>query len=286
MRLIVQSIDKKKKIFYCILNQRREAFYLSNKLAKVFLPILEPYVLIDFEVGEKKIKKQGKTTTFVYPVTYFNYIEKLNPKIILYDLNTLRKDMKRVLDQYEYFLFLDCEMTMPGYKKGKFIPEIIQVGYILADKYKNVILDEGYYIKPLDEESINKRTVKFLNLDVEKFNNEAKDYHVFYEKLSSIINKYQPKIVVWGKNDVQAINYSYHLHKKEPLTYAHHFIDLLKLHKDYFNLSNDIKLFDAYKTYYGVTEQLNQEHNARTDAIVTKDVFDAFLIHMSESVEK
>ncbi|HHW80058.1 MAG TPA: hypothetical protein GX742_04540, partial [Acholeplasmataceae bacterium] len=53
------------------------------------------------------------------------------------------------------------------------------------------------------------------------------------------------------------------------------FVDLLKLHKDYFNLRNDVGLFKAYETYY--EKNAEQVHDAKADAKITKKVFDAFL---------
>ena len=92
------------------------------------------------------------------------------------------------------------------------------------------------------------------------------------------LKKYNPKLVVWGKNDLSALNDSYVLHDKDKLTSDENFIDLLKLHKDYFNLKDDLGLFKAYKTYYDVA--FSQAHDAKDDALVTKYVFDAFLEYM------
>ena len=65
----------------------------------------------------------------------------------------------------------------------------------------------------------------------------------------NILDTYRPKMVVWGKNDIVALNESYKLHDLLPLTNEYDF-DLLTLHKDYFNLNQDIGLFKAYETYF------------------------------------
>lgn len=280
MKLFIHSINKKRRLFYCIVNNKKTAFYLANRLAKTFFPILEVEQLVDFVVGEQIQRKSADETINVYPVLYFNQITSLEPNRILYDLKSLRKDMKKVLTKYDKFLFVDFEMTMPGYRRGRFIPEIIQIGMIVSDKSGKVYEDMGYYVLPKDNNAINKRTTKFLNLDEMSFFGKAKPYHVFYHDLKRIMDEHDPVIVVWGKNDIQALDYSYKINEVEPLTHKKGFIDLLKLHKDYFNLANDIRLFDAYTKYYVVKEELIQEHNARTDAIITKDVFDAFLNQM------
>jgi len=279
MKTFIHDIDEKKKLFYCIINRKKEAFYLSNRLAKTFFPILKTHQLVEFEVKNQVTKKFNGNLVKVYPVSYFREIIDLKPRRVLYDLNQLRKDMKKVLKQYKYFLFLDLEMSMPGYGETKFVPEIIQAGYVLSNKKGQVLADEGYYIKPKNDHAINKRTIKFLKLDEELFHNTAKSYKYFYEGLKEIINQFHPQIVVWGKNDIQALNFSYEINDVQPITKEKMFIDLLKLHKDYYNLQNDLGLFDAYKQYYQ-TDLLEQDHDARTDAVITKDVFDAFLASM------
>lgn len=280
MKTFIHSTNPKQKIFYAVVNNKKEPFYLPNRLAKVFLTILKKGILVDFEVG-KPIKRQlNQRQVDVYPVSHFNLIMQLKPKRVIYNLNALRLDMKRVLKKYKYFLFLDLEMTMPGYKPGPHTPEIIQAGYVLSDKKGEVIKDNGYFIRAIGENAINKRTIKFLDLDENKYYGKAIDYDLFYQDLQSIITTYKPQIVTWGKNDIQALNISYSMHKLKPLTTDKQFIDLLKLHKDYFNLPNDIGLFDAYKKYYKPEEELIQDHDARMDAIITKDVFDAFIEQM------
>ncbi|MBN3490701.1 hypothetical protein JV173_04140 [Acholeplasma equirhinis] len=279
MKTFIHDIDEKKKLFYCIINRKKEAFYLSNRLAKTFFPILKVNQLVDFEVKDLQVRKFEGHPMKVYPVSYFKEIINLKPKRVLYDLEQLRKDMKKVLKKYKYFLFLDLEMSMPGYGPEKFIPEIIQAGYVLSNKAGDVLVDEGYYIRPKHDSAINKRTIKFLKLDEEHFFNTAKTYKYFYEGLKEIVSKFKPQIVVWGKNDIQALNFSYEINHMQPLTKENMFIDLLKLHKDYFNLQNDLGLFDAYKQYY-LTDLEDQSHDARTDAIITKDVFDAFISQM------
>ena len=98
----------------------------------------------------------------------------------------------------------------------------------------------------------------------------------------TIINKYHPKIVVWGKNDIQAIQASYKLHNKKALTKSTDFVDLSKLHKDYFNLRDDLGLFKAYETYYKKAKE--QIHSAKEDAKITKNVFEAFITYINSDI--
>ena len=275
MKKIVWSIDSKRKVFYIIIEGRKVGFYLSNRLAKTFFIYLRKGVLVDFELAPK-MKKIDKFS--FYQVAHFNRIISLRPHFVHYDLSALRQDMHDVLSKYKYFLFIDFEMTMPGFHDVLFRPEIIQVGYVLAEARGPILEESGYYVLPKERMTLSKRTKKFLNLDEEQFFAHAVPYFNFYDKLKKIIDLYHPKLVVWGKNDLSALSDSYQIHETEKLTADSDFIDLLKLHKDYYNLKDDLGLFKAYKTYYEV--EYDQEHDAKDDALVTKYVFDAFLDYM------
>ena len=183
--------------------------------------------------------------------------------------------MSDTLHNNKYFIFLDFEMTMPGYNNIGFVAEIIQVGYVISKANNEIVHQDGYYVRPHKDKKLSNRTIRFLNLDLDEFFNNAISYSEFYKKLKKVIARYNPKFVVWGKNDISALNDSYVINKKASLTKDKGFIDLLKLHKDYFNLANDVGLFKAYKEYYDVS--FKQEHDAKDDAAITKYVFDAFL---------
>lgn len=275
MRKLIWSIDKKHKVFYLIIEGRKIGFYLSNRLAKTFFSYLGQGVMVDFAVYDsyKKIGNQN-----CIQVAYFNQIISLNPYRVYYDLFALRQEMKSVLANNQYYLFIDFEMTMPGYLPEQFQAEIIQVGYVLAKAQGEIEHAEGYYVLPKDAKTLSKRTKKFLKLDEEKFFEEALPFQTFYDKLQNIIKTYRPKFVIWGKNDLTALNASYKMHRKKRLTTDKQFIDLLKLHKDYYNLKDDLGLFKAYKAYYQKDEI--QDHNAMDDALMTKYVFDSFVEQM------
>jgi sporulation inhibitor KapD len=275
MKKIIYDINFKDKIFYLIYQGKKTGFYLTNKLSKTFFQYLRKGVLVDFEITPKT-KKIGNVK--YYQVAFFNQIVSLNPYYVHYDLEKLRKEMKEILLLDRYYLFIDFEMTMPGYIPKDFKPEIIQVGYTLSKPKEDIIRSDGYYILPKESRSLSRRTRKFLKLDEETFFNIARPYEDFYNELKEIIKKYKPKLVVWGKNDLSALNDSYLINEKPKLIEDYDFIDLLKLHKDYYNLKDDLGLFKAYKTYYEV--DFDQLHDAKDDALITKYVFDAFLDYM------
>ena len=143
------------------------------------------------------MKKMGYM--YYYQVAHFNQIIRLNPYQVHYDLFRLRNEMKDLLIQNRYYLFIDFEMTMPGYRDQIFRPEIIQVGYVLAKNKMNAVLKDGYYVLPKENRTLSKRTKRFLNLDEETFFAEALPYDHFYNQLAHIMKTYHPKLVVWGK---------------------------------------------------------------------------------------
>jgi len=272
MKRIIYDIDAKKKVFYLVLGNEKVGFYLTNRLSKKFFPYLKKGILIDFDITERS-KRIGN---YKYKqVAHFNQITSLVPHVVYYDLNKLRKSMSDTLHNNKYFIFLDFEMTMPGYNNIGFVAEIIQVGYVISKANNEIVHQDGYYVRPHKDKKLSNRTIRFLNLDLDEFFNNAISYSEFYKKLKKVIARYNPKFVVWGKNDISALNDSYVINKKASLTKDKGFIDLLKLHKDYFNLANDVGLFKAYKEYYDVS--FKQEHDAKDDAAITKYVFDAFL---------
>lgn len=272
MRHLIYEVSTNKDLFYCIVDGRKVGFYLTRNLASIFSQHLKRGYLVDFEIN-KQTKVINKTK--YYQVNHFNKILSLNPHVLLYDINDLRRDMKEVISKYKYYLFLDFEMTMPGYKKGPFQAEIIQFGGLLTDNKGNKILDRNYFIQP--NKKISVRTIKFLKLDMDLFRASAKSYEYFYLDLKDIINTYQPKIVVWGKNDILALKDSYRIHKLLPLTSDYNFFDLLTLHKDFFNLNQDLGLFKAYQTYFPHLDIEPQIHDAKDDAKVTKAIFFEFI---------
>ena len=106
MRIFIHSTNAKQKIFYGVINNKKETFYLPNRLAKVFLTILKKGILVDFEVTSPVQRLVDDHTVNVYPVSHFNLIMQLKPKRILYDLKQLRVDMKQVLKKISTFFIL------------------------------------------------------------------------------------------------------------------------------------------------------------------------------------
>lgn len=272
MRKLIYEFDEQNKIIYVLEKRRKKAYHLTLRLFKLFSRHLKKGVLIDFETGNKRITKGVLTQN----IRYFNQIVSLVPYQVIYDLESLRENMVEVLNNHEYYLFLDFEMSMPGYDASvKFTPEIIQAGFVLSKAFEAPIIKDSFYLQTHSKLVLSRRAIKFLNINQETYDQKARPFLELHLKLKKIYQKYRPKIVIWGKNDETVFMDTYKNYKLKPFLNHFDFMDLLKLHKDYYNLENDIGLFKAYKMYFN--DDLDQAHNAYEDALITKHVFDGFL---------
>ncbi len=273
MKSVIKEYNEKLNTFKVIIEDKEKYFYLTKKDAKKYEEMLFSGAFVDFEVStqEKKIDKISYTR-----VTHFNKIGFFTERglKITFDNNLIKEEIIKVMWRFKHYLFIDIEMSMPSYyHTGTHQAEIVQVGYLLTDKNLNVIKKADYYLKPSNGRFVSKRTLKFLNVKREVFN-DAKEYDYFYEDLKGMLKTYKPKIVVWGKNDILVLKDSYKINKKDALTTSRSFIDLLKIHKNYFNLKDDLGLFKAYETYYN--KSLPQSHDAYEDAKIMLEVFKYF----------
>ncbi|MDP3129790.1 MAG: exonuclease domain-containing protein, partial [Bacillota bacterium] len=172
-------------------------------------------------------------------------------------------------------LFVDFEMSMPPFKYNPdFLSELIQCGMILCDDAGNVIEQHSTFIKPFMFPEITDRTRKFLKITQSAINNGV-EFPEFHDQLDQIVTLFRPMIVVWGQNDIIELRKAALYHRLPDITKKAQFVDLLKIHKNYFGLKNDVGLFNAYKVYADVDPE-KQAHDALEDATVTRIVFDGF----------
>lgn len=268
---VIHSAYVDDKIFSMKIKGKIEYFYLQNSLMKKFNKYLHKGRFVSFVCNED-VKKIGKINC--YTVDHFNKIIRKSrfKSEIYYDLEIIRTGIKNFFNSFDNVMFLDLEMTMQDYyPNSEFVPEVIQAGLLVCDKNKNTLIDKSFYIKPTKFKKISKRTYKFLNITNDAFEN-AITYNEFYYELKGIIDKYNPYILVWGKNDILVLKNSFVINDKNPLELR--FVNLLQIIKNYYNLKNDLGLFKALKMFKGI--EFNQAHDALDDAIVTKEVFYAF----------
>lgn len=268
----IHSLDLDNRLLTMKNKNKIEYFYLQNGLIKKFQRYLDEKVFIEFDCNG-----DGDVYNNVYArkINYFIRIFKNTPhnREMFYDLSIIRSGVKDLLYNQNNIMFLDLEMTMQSFDSPKdFKSEIIQAGFLITDRLGNDLERKNYYIKPTLFPKLNKRTLKFLSLNEEDVDNGL-SFNEFYNEFKSVLEKYKnPSIVVWGKNDILALKACYEINKLEPL--KPNYINLLQVHKNYYNLKNDLGLFDAYKKYTG--EDLDQEHDALVDAFMTKNVFFEF----------
>ena len=299
---IIHSIDVENRLLTMKSRNKIEYFYLQNGLLKKFQRYLRPNTFVEFDYNENQDRCAN---VLAYKVNFFIRIfRKVGFRVeVFYDLSIIRSGVKNLLSNLDNIMFLDLEMTMQSFDSPKeFKSEIIQAGYLITDNKGNDLERKNYYIKPTLFPKLNKRTIKFLNIDDEVLTNEENNsnkndsnensnsnendlnsneedvnngmsFNEFYNEFKDILIKYNnPSIIVWGKNDILALKSCYEINGLTPLT--PNFINLLQVHKNYFNLKNDLGLFNAYKNYTG--KDLDQEHDALVDAFMTKNVFFEF----------
>ncbi len=210
--------------------------------------------------------------TDVYEVSRKNSLANA----IFYNKNTINKSLKEILNSLNNILFLDLEMTMPEYhQSGHYSSEIIQAGFYLTDSDFNRIYENTYYISPKKSKKLSQRTIDFLKISQDKFSDECIKYKEFYNVFKGILEKYQPTIIVYGKNDMIALDNSYVLNNLPSLKEECRFINLNSILKQFYSLKSDPGLFKLYEYFYNTDE--TQLHDALDDAYVTYLVFRAFL---------
>jgi sporulation inhibitor KapD len=179
-------------------------------------------------------------------------------------------------------MFIDLEFTMPPYNYQHnnatelFYSEIIEYGIYIEDSLGNGIDSAKGFIRPKCELGINERTCEFVHVSKEKLKN-APYYSNFYDTLNDFIMCYQPTIYIWGKNDYLMIDKSYKLYNVKPITERKNFINLMQIMKNYFNLKDDIGLYNAFDLLGSPTPMATQDHDAYHDTLATVELFHLFL---------
>mgnify|MGYP002639359646 CR=1 FL=1 len=266
-------IDEEERIIGLKVKDRQSFFYLQRSLLNKIGKYLELSRFIQFVIeDEPRIYKKTKVYTVEYIVKIMAIRYRKN--IVYYDIKNIKNGTKHLINNLKTKMFLDLEMSMHPYKVDKnFTQEIIQVGFYLVDENNKIIEEYNQLIKPKLHPKLTKRTLKFLEITQDDLNGGI-EYSVFYNHFKHLIEAYNPAIIVWGRNDFLALRDSYKVNGFPTLKFKTRYINLLKLHKNYFNLKNDLGLFNAYKCYSNIENP--QAHNALEDAKVTFEIFEGF----------
>ena len=277
MRTIISGrifyIDEEERIIGMKVKDRQSFFYLQRALFNKISKYLEITRFIQFVI-EDEPRMYRKTK--VYTVDYILKIMAIRYRknIVYYDIKNIKKGTKELINNLDTKMFLDLEMSMHPYNVDKnFTQEIIQVGFYLVDKDNNIIEEYNKLIKPTLHKKLTKRTLKFLKITQDEID-KGIEYVEFYNHFKRLVKEHKPAIIVWGRNDFLALRESYRINRLPSLKKKTRYINLLKLHKNYFNLKNDLGLFNALKLY--TDENGQQIHNALEDAKATFDIFNGF----------
>ena len=251
-------------------------FYFQNRQMNTFKRYLYQDNWIELEYDENYLSRKGQY--LAYRVSYVYKLEAIGKydHITYYDKNILNNSLHKFLSNLGNTMFLDLEMTMPSYTfKGKgFITEVIQAGIEICDNDLNIIHKYSNYIKPKINKQLSKRAEDFLGISSTDFYDRAIEYESFYNSFNEMIYKYDPAIVVFGKNDQLVLNESYDINNLPSLVNKTRYINLCQLIKNYYELKNDPGLFKLFGVYYDNSEI--QIHDALSDSEVTRLVFLAF----------
>ena len=251
-------------------------FYFQNSQMNTFKRYLYQGNWIDLEYDDSKTVRKGAYNA--YPVSYLYRIEALGrfDRVIYYDKVMINRSLNKFLNSLDNIMFLDLEMTMPSYSfRGKgFKTEMIQAGLVVVNHEGKELYRYSNYVKPKLTTHLTKRVEDFLGITSEDFYKAAIDYNSFYNDFKGILSKYNPTIVVFGRNDILVLNESYIINGVKSLKNKTRFVNLCQLIKSYYELRNDPGLFKLYKLYYENDDV--QVHDAFDDCEATKQVFLAF----------
>jgi len=270
---IVKTLPKK-RIIKVQGKNRIHYLYMSRKLFKDFGPYFfyKPYVFIN--ANDEK-KQYGNY--FCHEINFFNKIvhSAKKEKKVYYNLSTIRKGVRNLLLNTKNKMFLDLEYSLPSYYQTMtHIAEIIQYGIVVEDETGNIIFEDSALVKPRKRYSLNRRTLKFIGKKKEDFAH-ACSYVEFYKIIKWCIDKYDAKIIAWGRNDILALETSFTLNHIDALEIRNRYINLMQVIKNYYNYKIDLGLFNTYRELSGVSTE-PQRHDALEDALIVREIYRIF----------
>lgn len=256
-----------------------EFFYLQPRFVKQFRNFLYSGVFVCFTCDDKKFKMRNRLVSRVIAFEkIFN--NRYHRRFSYFDQKVNRQNLLHKINQYQYRLFLDLEMTIERSRYEK--EEIVQVGAILVDKNDKEIFSFNHYLKPTNINNISQRTLQFLNIDKSKIK-KGYSYLKFSEIFRKLILKYKPCVIVWGNNDKNALEKSYNINKISPIFFTEDFINLQQLLKLYYNFNYELGLFTTAKIFN--IKCGTQIHNAYEDAKITRLIFNQFYFYANNSID-
>ena len=268
----IHQILKRERIISIVINSRLEYFHMTNRFMKDFKAYLfkKPYVFMEVQddyiiYGTYKCREINHFIKIVQPTRKGNEV--------YYDISVIQDGVKSLINKPHNRLFIDLEFSlMSPLSRG--VSEIVQYGFILEDENGNMIMEDSALVKPQNKRALNIKTLLFLSRSLEDFDN-ACEYIEFYQLLSNIIDKYDPKIYAWGQNDILALENSFKLNHLKPLDIRNRYINLMHVIKNYYSYKQEKGLFSTYQEMTH-TEETSQIHDALEDALIEREIFYMF----------
>ncbi|MGI6392704.1 MAG: exonuclease domain-containing protein [Candidatus Izemoplasmatales bacterium] len=271
---LLHGVDEVNRLIAIKTKRKIDYYYLARSMFADFMAYFRPgiYVFLQIQKSPRIYKRHRVRNVLNIEKIMEPYGQK--PKLY-YDISLIKSGISAILNTKKPKLFLDFEMSMPPYRNYQnFVSEIIQIGLVLIDEEEKIIEEFSAFIKPKLFSKISERTAKFLSVSQAEID-AGIAYQEVHDLLKRIQRMYRPMVFVWGKNDELELAKMNRLYELDDFTRKMQFIDLLRLHKTYFGLKNDLGLFNAYKAYKGV-DLTKQKHDAFQDASVTLAVFSCF----------
>lgn len=246
-------------------------FYITPKHLEQVKKQLKPGDFLQFSYNPMEFK--------IGQATYFAITSiKTDPRKNAPNPNQVKNELKQTINlllDSAFYAFLDLEFSMSGpeYRGMKFVPEIIQCGLIIADSEGNLVEKFSAYVKPSIFPNLSYKTQEFLKI-TENVVSYGISYQEFYGYIKEVIARYNPLFIVWGVSDGFILENSYLINKVDPLFENNQLIDLQRIHRQYYQIGQDIGLYNAIKSYD--LECGLQIHDAIVDALVLHNIFYKF----------
>ncbi len=272
---LIYDIELNNRIFSIKEGNNLKYFYCSNGLMRKFKKYLFEGILVSFVCEDKEVVKNN---VLVHQVNFFKEIDSVYKfgMVKHYSKPRISSELKEFVNKLNNLMFIDLEMTMPGYNAPKdFLIELIQASYIITDKDFNAITKTNLHILPTINKFLSDRCTEFLNITYDELQFKGVPFKKFYNQFKKDILKYNPTIIIFGKNDKLFLESSYKTNGVASLSQYTRFVNLSQLLKNYYELSQDPGLFKSYELMYK-TELPAQKHDAFEDAYYTYLVFKKF----------
>lgn len=289
MKLYGKVLDTipKYRIVIIEANRRHIYLYFQRKDFKEFGPYFFDHPYLFVEVNDEK-RIQGAYAC--YEVTSFlrivqpSYYNKVTKRTVFYDSETIKRGVKELLNKPHNKMFIDLEFTMPAYYQTMpHVQEIIQYGIIIENDKGEIVYEDSSLISPTKPYNLNGRTLKFLSRKRSEFDNSLPYMH-FYNVLKKCMKEFEPKVYAWGKSDILAIEQSFLINKVKPINVRENHINLMQVMKNYYNLKDEMGLFQTYESMSKLTME-PQQHDAFEDAMLTREVFRMFKEEVNNEVK-